>query len=60
MSKKSREITCKLLEMMDTGEIDPRTVANACLNAMSEDDVSEMAHSEEFLVYQDREEEEDV
>jgi hypothetical protein len=55
----SRDVTCKLLEMMLNGELDPRTVANACLNFMSEYEVGNMAHNEELLLKQDRNEDEE-
>jgi hypothetical protein len=51
----SRETTNKLLEMVDEGMLDARTLALACLKYMSEDDVEDMARVNEFL-----EEEEDV
>jgi hypothetical protein len=51
----SRETTNKLLEMIDEGMLDARVLALACLKYMSEDDVKDMAHANEFL----EEEEED-
>ena len=39
---KSREWTVKCLEAMDGGLLSPRTVAEMCLNWLSEDDVEEM------------------
>jgi hypothetical protein len=54
----SREITNKLLEMVDEGMLDARTLALACLKYMSEDDVKDMAHANEFL--EEEEEDEDV
>lgn len=54
----SRETTNKLLEMVDEGLLDARTLALACLKYMSEDDVKDMAHANEFL--EEEEEEEDV
>lgn len=50
MSRLSRKVTCEILDMMDQGVLDPRTVADMCLNAMSEDDVAEMARLNELLV----------
>ena len=41
----ARKATCKVMEMMDEGALDPRAVADMCLMAMSEDDVAEMAHN---------------
>jgi hypothetical protein len=40
--------------MIEDGILDPQTVLEACLSYMSEADVADMAHSNEFL-----EEEED-
>lgn len=57
----SREITNKLLEMVDDGLLDARTLALACLKYMSEDDVEDMAVINEFIPdpddYEDEEEE---
>ena len=39
----SRKVTCKILDMMDEGAIDPRTLVEMCLSWMSESDVAEMA-----------------
>jgi len=50
----TRKVTNQLLELIDDGILDPQTVLEACLKYMSEDDVADMAHSNEFL-----EEEED-
>ena len=43
-----RKITNKLHQMMDEGDIDPRTVADAALIFLSEADVAQMAHNEEM------------
>jgi hypothetical protein len=53
----SRETTNKLLEMVDEGLLDARTLALACLKYMSEDEVEDMAHANEFL--EEEEEDED-
>ena len=45
----SRETTNKLLEMVDDGMLDARTLALACLKYMSEDEVEDMARANEFL-----------
>ena len=45
----SREITNKLLEMVDDGVLDAKTLALACLKYMSEDEVEAMAKANEFL-----------
>lgn len=52
----SRETTNKLLEMVDEGMLDARTLALACLKYMSEDDVKDMAHANEFLEEEETEE----
>lgn len=51
-----RDYTNKLLEMIDEGLLDARTVVSACLKYMSEDEVEDMARANEFL--EDKEEEE--
>jgi len=45
----SRKVTCKLLDMMDEGAIDSRTLAEMCLNWMSESDVAEMAERNDLF-----------
>ncbi len=55
----SRETTNKLLEMVDEGLLDARTLALACLKYMSEEDVERMAKANEFLEDEEEEEEED-
>lgn len=56
MGLKVRESTNLLIEMMDNGMLSPRSVAMACLGYMSEDDVSDMARSNEFIPDEDEEE----
>jgi len=51
----SREYTNKLIELMQEGIILPDSVVAACLKYMSEDEVKDMAISNEFIC----EEEED-
>lgn len=53
-----RDYTNKLLEMIDEGLLDARTVALACMNYMSEDEVEDMAKANEFLEEPEEEEEE--
>jgi hypothetical protein len=61
MSKSCRKATNRVMEMMDEGLLDPRAVADACLCAMSEDDVALMAHNNElFQQEEDDETEEDA
>lgn len=59
MSNGARKSTTKLHQMMDAGELDPRTVANACLEYMSEADVNDMAEAEEFIQEEETPEEEE-
>ena len=44
----TRKVTNKLLEMVDDGILDPKTVLTAALEYMSEDDVKDMAAANEF------------
>ena len=53
----SRETTNRLLEMVDEGALDARTLALACLKYMSEDDVEDMAKANEFVADLEDEEE---
>lgn len=59
MSNGARKSTTKLHQMMDAGELDPRTVANACLEYMSEDEVNDMAENEEFIEVEEEEEQDE-
>jgi len=45
--RKSREYTNKLIEMLDNGLIDHKTVVTSCLNYMSEQEVQDMCN--EFI-----------
>jgi hypothetical protein len=49
----SREATNKILEMVEDGLLDKDTVIMACLKYMSEDDVADMAHCNEFFPEED-------
>jgi hypothetical protein len=51
----SREATNKILEMVEEGILDRDTVIMACLKYMSEDDVADMAHANEFFEEEDYE-----
>jgi len=53
-----RKMTNQLIEMVDEGILDPRTVLLACLSYMSEDDVADMAEANE-LCFSDPEEDEE-
>tara|TARA_R110000803_G_scaffold59101_6_gene117476 strand:+ start:2946 stop:3101 length:156 start_codon:yes stop_codon:yes gene_type:complete len=44
-----REITDKILEMIEDGVLDRDTVIMGCLKYMSEDEVRDMAECNEFL-----------
>ena len=51
----TREATTKILEMVEEGILDRDTVIMACLKYMSEDDVADMAHANEFFDEEDYE-----
>jgi hypothetical protein len=53
----TREATNRILTMVEEGLLDRDTVIMACLKYMSEDDVADMAHANEF--FYDEEETED-
>jgi hypothetical protein len=55
----SRNITTKLLEMMESGDLDPLILAEACLNYMSEHEVADMAESEGLIEVEEDDEDED-
>jgi len=59
MSVNVREATNKILEMVDDGILDKDMVIMACLKYMSEDDVADMAHCNEFFLNEEDEDEED-
>ena len=48
-----REATNRILELVEEGLLDRDTVIMACLKYMSEDDVSDMAHANEFFLEED-------
>jgi hypothetical protein len=52
-----RKVTNQILNDIDEGLLDRDEVIMACLKYMSEDEVADMAHVNEF--YQDDEDEED-
>lgn len=47
--KNVREVTCKILAMMDEGVLDPIFVAQCALNYLSESEVAEMARINDIL-----------
>lgn len=55
----TRKATKRILEMVDEGILDRDTVIMACLKYMSEDDVAEMAHANEFWDEEDDEDDEE-
>jgi hypothetical protein len=55
----TREFTCKLLEMVEEGILDRDNVIMACVKYMSEDEVKDMMHHNEFIIEEDEEDEED-
>ena len=52
----TRQATDKILEMVEEGILDKDTVIMSCLKYMSEDDVADMAHSNEFFIKEEDEE----
>jgi|TARA_R100000501_G_C2628714_1_gene123036 hypothetical protein len=50
-----RQATDKILEMVDDGILDKDMVIMACLKYMSEDDVADMAHCNEFFLNEEDE-----
>ena len=49
----TRQATNKILEMVEEGILDKDTVIMSCLKYMSEDDVADMAHSNEVFINED-------
>ena len=56
----TRKSTRLLLEMVQEGLLDKDTVLRACLNYMSEDDVTDMAESNGFFEFMNDDEEDDL
>ena len=54
-----RDATNKILEMIEDGLLDKDQVIMACLKYMSEDDVADMAHVNEFFYDEDEDDYED-
>jgi len=54
-----RQATDKILEMVEQGILDRDTVIMSCLKYMSEDDVADMAHSNEFFINEEEYEEDE-
>ena len=55
----TREATCKLLEMVEEGVLDRDNVIMACVKYMSEDNVADMCHINDFFYDGDEDDEED-
>ena len=55
----TREYTNKLLEMVEEGILDRDNVITACVKYMSEDDVKDMMHTNEFIQDEEETEEEE-
>ena len=55
----TRQATDKILDMVEEGILDRDTVIMSCLKYMSEDDVADMAHSNEFFINEEEEDDED-
>ena len=49
----TREATNRILEMVEEGILDRDQVIMSCLKYMSEDDVADMAHANEFFLEED-------
>ena len=56
----TRHATDKILEMVEQGILDKDTVIMSCLKYMSEDDVADMAHHNEFFINEEDDEEDDA
>ena len=56
---KPREMTNRLLEMIEEGLLDKDNVIMACVKYMSEDDVADMMRLNEFIIDDDEETEDD-
>tara|TARA_A100000164_G_scaffold312127_1_gene290366 strand:- start:93 stop:329 length:237 start_codon:yes stop_codon:yes gene_type:complete len=55
----TRQATDKILEMVEQGILDKDTVIMSCLKYMSEDDVADMAHSNEFFINEEDEDDDE-
>lgn len=49
MATNTRKVTNQILELIEEGVLDPQAVVEACLLYMSEADVADMAHCNEFV-----------
>ena len=55
----ARSATCELIEMAENGLLSWDTIARECLQYMSEDEVRDMAESNDWIDPEDDEEDED-
>jgi hypothetical protein len=55
----TRQATNRILEMVEEGVIDRDTVIMACVKYMSEDDVADMCHINDFFYDEDEEDEDE-
>lgn len=55
----TRKVTNKVLDAADEGVLTWEQIATAALKYMSEDEVADMAHVNEFFAYEDEEDDED-
>lgn len=51
----TRKVTNQLIEMVEEGLLDSHTLIVACLKYMSEAEVADMAHINEFITTDDEE-----
>ena len=56
----ARSATCELIEMAENGGISWEMIARECLQYMSEDEVRDMAESNDWIDPEDDEEDEDL
>lgn len=54
-----RQMTNRLLELVEEGILDPTLVITACVKYMSEDEVADMCHINEFF-FDDEDEDEEI
>ena len=55
----ARDATCELIEMAENGMIAWESIARECLQYMSEDEVRDMAESNDWIDLEDDEEDEE-
>ena len=56
----AKEATCELIEMAELGVLSWEMIARECLQYMSEDEVRDMAESNDWIDPEDDEEDEDL